>query len=238
MFSNYRRIISALAIATIIASGCSKSSSPSSPPTTTTPTPPSITFKGPNTNSSDTYAQMVKSMAASFTGLTSLYSPYFATNPKQNGSTWTWTVTEPPSLTATFTATKQSDGSFVWKLVLNGKSSSDSTTYNNWTALQGTSSADGKNGDWKVYQTNTTILAGEFIWSTDNAGKLTGTLRSYSETGTLSGSIAIINNSDGSGEIDEYDGNALVFKAVWTSSGSGTWWSYNNGTQTGTGTWT
>ncbi|MGC8594563.1 MAG: hypothetical protein ACP5US_00665 [Candidatus Kryptoniota bacterium] len=181
---------------------------------------------------------MAKSLAAAFTGLTSLYAPYFANNPQQSGSTWTWTVTEPPSLTATFTAAQQSDGSFVWKLVLNGKSSSDTVTYNNWIALQGTSSADGKSGDWKVYKPNTTNLSGEFIWSTDNTGKLTGTMRSYSDTGTLDEYITIVNNPDGSGEIDEYNGNALVFKAVWTSSGSGTWWTYNNGTLTGTGTWT
>lgn len=239
MFSNHKKLIASLALITLVAYGCSKSSSTSTSPTTNPPKPPSITFKGPNTNSSDPYAQMTKSLATSFSSIIAAYSSFFATNAQQNGDTWTWTVTEPPSFTATFTAGKQSDGSYSWKLVMNGRSSSDTVTYNNWTALQGTSSADGKSGDWKVYYPNTTIVSGEVIWSTDNTGKMTGTIRSYSNTGALTGSIAIINNTDGSGEIDEYQGSTLVFKAVWTSSGSGTWWTYNNnGTQTGTGTWT
>jgi hypothetical protein len=136
-------------------------------------------------------------------------------------------------------ANKQTDWSYTWSLTLNGTESGSSTTYNNWVAFTGTSSADGKSGDFKAYDDNTTTLAGDFVWSVDANSKLTATLTSYS-SGTADGKVVIVNNADGSGELDAYSGTVLTFKSTWVASGAGTWWTYDSstGTQTGTGTWT
>ena len=230
-----------LAIA-LVAGGCNKKSSSPTSPQTTTPTFPLVTIKGPNTNSTDVYAQTTKATCSSVSALTTpaFLGALITVNPTQNGNTWTWTATE-GTLSITSTATKQSDGSYTWSATLNGMDPQDSVVYNNWVALTGSSSADGKSGDFKSYNINVTTLEGDFIWTTNASGVLTATLQSYSSNGTtVTGKIVITNNTDNSGELDEYTGTVLVFKSTWVTAGSGTWWTYDqsSGAQTGTGTWT
>ncbi len=233
--------VAAFLTAAVILYGCSKSSSTTNPPSSTAPTIPSVTFSGPTTTSSDQYAQMTKSYALMFNGLSSYFTAYQGLHAAQNGNTWSWTYSNPATnFTGTLTVTQQSSGGYSWKLVLNGKeSATDTVTYNNWTAMTGTTSSDGKSGSWTIYNENTAIIAALYTWSTSSSGTLTGTLKSYSNTGTLEATITVTNNPDKSGEVDIYSGTTLVFKATWIANGSGQWWTYDNsGTQTGTGTWT
>ena len=229
-----------LAIALIVG-GCNKKSSnpATSPQTSTTPTFPVVSIKGPNTNSTDTYAQTVKAYATSVSQLTtpSFLGAIITVSPTQSGNTWTWAGTE-GNFTVTATATQQTDGSLTWSATLNGTDPSSGTTYNNFVAMTGSSSADGKSGDFKSYVDNTTTLDGDFAWSTNASGALTATLQSYTN-GSVTNKITIVNSSDGSGELDAYSGTVLTFKATWVANGSGTWWTYDSGTgtQTGTGTW-
>ncbi len=55
------------------------------------------------------------------------------------------------------------------------------------------------------------------------------------------GRIEITVNPDESGSVTYYEWNGsafvMVFKAVWNTDGSGEWWTYENGVQTGHGTW-
>jgi hypothetical protein len=225
----------------LVGAGCSKkSSSPTSPQTSNAPTFPSVVVKGPTTNSTDQYAQTTKAYATEANALTStaLFAAFSGLNPTQNGSTWTWTVTE-QTLTVTFTETQQADGSLTWSWKQNGTDPQTQVVYNNWVFFSGTHNADGKSGDWKVYNDNTTTVAGDYAWSTNASGVLTATLTSYNTDGTLDGKLVIVNNTDNSGEVDVYTGTVLTFKATWVASGSGTWWTYNStsGTQTSTGTW-
>lgn len=227
----------------LVATGCNKSSTnnPTSPQQTTAPTFPTVTLKGPNTNSSDTYAQLTKQTVASVSVLTTptFLSALILVNPTQSGNVWTWSATE-GSLTITGTSTVQNNGGYVWSAKLNGLDPSDSVTYNNWQALYGSSSADGKSGNFSSYDVNTTTLASTFVWATAADSVLTATLTSYDTNGTtVTGKIVIINNPDNSGELDEYSGTTLVYKSVWVAAGSGTWTTYDSstGTQTGTGTW-
>lgn len=226
----------------LVAAGCNKKSSSPTAPQTTAPTFPLVTIKGPNTNSTDQYAQTTKATCASVSALTTpaFLGALITVNPTQSGNTWTWSATE-GTLTITSTATKQSDGSYTWSAKLNGMNPSDSVTYNNWVALTGSSSADGKSGDFKSYVVNATTLEGDFTWTTNASGVLTATLQSYSSDGsTVTGKLVITNNSDNSGELDVYTGTVLTFKSTWVAAGSGTWWTYSvtTGAQTGTGTWT
>jgi hypothetical protein len=225
------------ALLALLIASCSKKESSPTEPEGPAPSIPVVTFKGPNTNSSDVQAMTVKSYVSAMNTYTMIFTPFMALQGAQSGNTWTWTYTD-RTLTVKFTATRQGDGSYTWKMVLNGPDPDNSNVvYNNWTAIEGTTGADGKNGNWKIYEDNKTILAAEYIWTTSN-NVLTGTLKVYS-SGTLSDQTIVINNPDGTGELREYQGTILIFKAVWQANGSGQWWTYNlSGQQTGTGTWT
>ncbi len=227
-------------VLTVVLSGCgSKSSSPTAPATNTAPSFPSVAISGPKTTSTDQHAQMTVAYAAEVNAYTSgaVFAEFTGQNGTQSGNTWTWTVTN-GTLTVTFSETKQSDGSYTWQWVANGTDPSTHVTYSNWTFFSGTRSVDGKNGDWKVFNDNKTSLAADFSWSTNAGGTLSGNALLYDTTGTLTGKITAVNNTDKSGEVDVYTGTVLTFKATWVAAGSGSWWTYDNtGTQSGTGTW-
>lgn len=237
MFHRVKPLFAVLLMFALLNSGCSKKdSSPTEPQTTDTPTIPTVTFKGPNTSSTDINAQMIKSYASAMNTFSTMFLPYQQLQSARSGNTWTWTYTD-RTLTATFTATSQSDGSYQWKMVLNGVDADDGTTYNKWTALEGTTSGDGKTGSWKIYDENKTTVATEFNWTTTN-NVLTGIQKDYS-SGAVTDQITLINNPDNSGEMRVYSGTVMTYKATWTSTGSGQWWTYNSsGAQSGTGSWT
>jgi hypothetical protein len=219
----------------LLAAGCSKKSSPTSPQTSTPPTFPTVTLKGPNTSSTDTYAVKTKTDIAGLNGTVASpeISLILSVTPVHNGNTWTWTLIE-GAATITATATTQPDGSNLWTAKINGTIPGDTVTYNNWTAISGTSSADGKSGNFNTYNVNDTTVAGTAVWTTNSSGQLLATLSLFSQ-GVLTGKSIVTNNADGSGELDEYAGSTLVFKSTWVNAGSGTWWTYSNtGTQSGT----
>jgi hypothetical protein len=218
--------------------GCSKNDKSPTQPQNTAPLLPSIAFNGPNTSSQDPNAQQAKLHIQTINGYTNILAPFAGLQATLNGNSWTWTYNV-QNLMATLTATQQSDGSYYWKLVLNGTDPNTNTAYNNWTAIDGTTSAGGKNGNFKGYSPNTTTLLAEFAWSTSLNGVLTGTFKLYDNTGAVTSQIDIVNNSDGSGEVRLSTAGTLSFKAVWLANGSGQWWKYDaNGNQTATGSWT
>ena len=236
MIHRSKLLFTAPLIFAVILSGCSKDSSSPSEPQATAPTFPTLVFKGPNTSSTETNAQMIKSYASAVNSFTMMFVPYQQLPSTRDGNTWTWTYTE-GTLTLKMTSTAQSDGTYLWKLILNGQDQSDGVTYNNWTGMDGSTSADGKSGNWKIYEENTTTVATDFSWSTTN-NVLTGTQKEYTN-GSSSGQIILVNNPDNTGEMRMYTGAVMTYKATWTAGGSGQWWTYDSsGTQTGTGSWT
>lgn len=196
---------------------------------------PTVSFKGPNTQSTDQYALLTKSSVESFNAYPQLLSAMFSsTKPSNSNGQWLWVVSPGQGATETFTAKKNSDGSYTWTLVLNGTIQND--TYSNWKALEGTTSADGKTGNWKIYDDNTTTLVGEFTWSTNSGGILSGTFLSY-ENGATSGKFEVVNNPDNSGSLKVYSNNILSFYSTWKADGTGTWHSYENGVEKTNGNW-
>jgi hypothetical protein len=229
-------LFTALLLFAFILSGCSKDDSSPTEQQVTAPTVPALVFKGPNTASTETNAQMIKSYVAAMNTFTTMFAPYQYLQSVRDGNTWTWTYTE-GTLTVKMTSTSQSDGTYLWKLIFNGKDPSSTLTYNNWTGMEGSTSADGKSGSWKIYDDNTTTIAGDFSWSTTN-NILTGTQKEYTN-GTSTGQIVLVNNPDNTGEMRVYTGTVVTYKATWTATGSGQWWTYGStGAQTGTGSWT
>lgn len=219
-----------------ILSGCSKKDSSPTEPEVTAPTIPSLVFKGPTTASTETNAQMIKSYVSSMNTFTTMFAPYQYIQSVKNGNTWTWDYTN-GTFTVKMTSTAQSDGTYLWKLILNGKDPSSNISYSNWTGMEGSTSADGRSGTWKIYEENKTTIATDFAWTTTN-NILTGTQKNYASSSSTS-QIVLINNPDNTGEMRIYTGTVVTYKATWTANGSGQWWTYNaSGTQTGTGSWT
>lgn len=224
-----------LALVVLIA-GCSKNESSPTEIQPSSPTLPSIIFKGPGSSGSDAGLNLIRSYVANADLFAVALAPLAATTPVQSGSTWTWSYVN-KTLTLVLTATKQSDGSYLWRLVFNGVDPNDGTTYDHWLGVEGTTSADGKTGSGKNYVRNKTVVANEFNWTTAN-NVLTGTVKSYFN-GIVVGQTVVVNNPDNSGEVRVSIGSILIYKAIWQANGSGQWWSYDsNGVQTGTGTWT
>ena len=216
----------------LLSSGCTNSPTA---PEQSTPTIPSISFKGPKTNSSDPNAQSVITSVASLNVYTEQLTLLGSLPSVQKGNTRTWTYTF-KQLTATLTATAQADGSDQWALVLNGTDTSG-TNYSNFTVGRGTTSADGKNGTWDLYDSTSTSPLSELSWTTTN-DILNGTLKSF-QGGSVNAQTIVVNNPDNSGQLTLYSGTTLTFKAVWLPNGSGQWWTYDpNGAQSGIGNWT
>ncbi len=238
MKKHFKAAVMAAAMLTLVIIGCSKNDKSLMQPQNTPPLLPSIAFNGPNTGSQDPNAQQAKFHIQTINAYTNILAPFAGLQGTPNGNGWTWTYNV-QNLTAMLTATQQSDGSYYWKLVLNGTDPNTNTTYNNWTALDGTTSADGKSGDFNGYSPNTTTLLAEFSWSTNSTGALTGTFKLYNNGSTITSQIDIVNNSDGSGEVRLSTGGTLSFRVAWQANGSGQWWRYDaNGIQTATGSWT
>jgi hypothetical protein len=217
-----QKFLAFVLIALLTASiGCKKDDS-STGPASTAATIPTVTFKGPS--ASETHAQTANTYAQSMNSLLSASSAFSAMPASTNGNVSTWTINA-GSYTSTFTATKQSDGSYTWKWVLNGTVGNQ--TYNNWTYWSGTTSADGKTGSWSFYENGSTRPVEDLNYTNVN-GVLTGTWLIYNTSGVVDSKMVIINNTDNSGEFDwYYDGTTLSMKVTWTASGTGHWWQYN-----------
>lgn len=229
-----------LAILAFLAASCSKSSNPAGP----VAKPPELNvpaFKGPDLTSAgaDTSygAKFAGGLATTFNLFATEYTGIFAQagSPHQSGSTWTWTISG-SAYTIIFTAT-QSDTTYQWKDVVDG--TYNGLTYHNWTAFKGSESASGANGDWILYNDGTTTPLSTVSWSTDSNDNLTGTIIGYDTTGAETDKYVVVNNKDGSGELEEYaNGSTLVMKVTWASSGTGAWWKYDDkGNLVGSGAW-
>ena len=222
--------------------GCDKTSDNPTNATTQKPTSPKVTFDGPNTTSSNSYALEAKSYSQLFNSLALQFSS-LADMPggTQNGNVWTYTYTA-GSFTETISVEVLSDGSNKWKVMFSGTETGSSVTYVNWVAFEGTSSADGKSGSQKFYEDNTTTIEVEISWSTSAQGNETGILKSYT-SGVLDEQLEIVNNTDGSGSMKLYEKKSgsvetyLSLDISWITNGTGTYKLYNEaGTVTSQGT--
>ncbi len=230
-----------LATVAMMLAGCSKSSSPTSASSTTAPKLSAPVFKGPGTNATgaDTSygALTVNGLAATFNSVSAGYSAIFtqAGTPKQSGNTWTWTISG-SGYTLTFSAA-QSDTTYQWKDVINGNY--QGTSYTSWTAFTGSETESGSNGNWTLYNQNTTTLFAQVSWTTDPSGNLSGNITTYDSTGAQSNKYDFVNNKDNSGSLEQFTtGTNPVLKVVWTSSGTGQWWEYDDqGNVTKSGSW-
>ncbi|MGE5352804.1 MAG: hypothetical protein ACM3P0_12025 [Acidobacteriota bacterium] len=236
----YNFLILSFLIAAFLASGCSKKDdNPAAPAVVTNPGPPPavprIDIKGPGSTSNDPILLLAKSYFQSL-GTLSYYSNMFRDVQAVYSDTGWVRKFLNGSITATLTTKKLADGSYAWKLTLNG--TSDSVTYNNWLALEGTSSADGKMGTWKLFRQNTNLLTGDYSWQKNADSSVTATIREYNADGSLRTRIEASEKTDNSGQVLVYFTGNLAFKASWLANGSGEWWTYDSsGNIKHQGTW-
>ncbi len=226
----------AVAVATLALVGCDKKTdSPTSTTTGSTPSVPVIQIQTsiPDTTTSP-YAQSARGQVQAFNGFFAQGAIFSALQANKSGNTWTWTYGA-NGVTETFTATLQNDGSYTWSLTLNGTDGQH--TYNNFQMWYGTTSGDGKSGNWTIYDYNDTTSV-KFTWSTDANGTLTGTMDDMAGA-TVQHRITITARADKSGEINYYDGTAtLTARWVWTVDGHGSFYSYPTpGASAPAGTW-
>lgn len=224
----------------LLAAGCSKEdSNPASSTAVTNPGPPpsvpNINIKGPSSMSDDPSLALVKGLFQGFNTFTYYSNKFQNVQAVYSDSTWVRKFVEGP-ITAVLTATQLSDGTFSWKLTLNG--TNDTVTYNNWLALEGTSSADGRIGTWKLFRNNTNILTGDYSWQTNTDNSTTITVREYQADGNVRSKIEATENTDKSGQVLVYFLSNLSFKALWAADGTGQWWTYDSsGNIRHQGTW-
>lgn len=226
--------------ATIQFSGCAKKEDNPVDSKPSKPGIPTLSLKGPNTQSTNTYASMANMYALLMNGELGFLEAFRDLQGTQNGNVWTYTVTA-GTLTETITATVSANGSTTWKVIFNG-TIDNSTTVNNWVAFEGTTSADGKSGNWKVYEPGTTTLSALFEWSTDGAGIQTATLQTYNN-GATNGKMTMTNNPNGSGTLKIYSlngSNNTLYLSVdisWLANGTGSYTTYTQDGTSTTGTW-
>jgi hypothetical protein len=231
------RVGMVLLLAGIIA-GCSKSSNNGG----TAPELVAPVFAGPDSDitAAPCYAAyLADSCAMAFNVPAAQYlSLLSGLNGSQSGGTWSWTGTK-NGVTVTWTATPASEG-YNWKLVENGPSAG--ITFDNWTALSGYETTDGKNGSWMLYYPNTSSPLDSVSWSTATSGVLSGTVFVYNPLqGTVAETLEFTNDkANKSGELKIYLGApsaaSRVWDITWTASG-GTWTQSYGGVTLNTGQW-
>lgn len=223
----------------LFAAGCSKNDSGPSSPTnnpgnSTPPAVPTVSFRGPASTAQNPSLFLINGYIQAMNILTNYSNMFANVQATFDNGVWTRKFLN-GTITALLTTTQLSNGTYSWKLTFNG--TSDSASYVNWLALEGTSSADGKTGTWKLYANNTNLLQGEYTWQRNDDGSLAGTIRQYNN-GTEQTRIEAKNNSDNSGQVTVYSKNNLSYKAIWQSDGTGQWWQYDStGSIVHQGTW-
>ncbi|MGE5430895.1 MAG: hypothetical protein ACM3QX_07465 [Syntrophomonadaceae bacterium] len=240
MKRSFSFLVLSFLILAFLAAGCSKKDdNPAAPAVVTNPgTPPEVPnvgIKGPSSTSNDPFFLLAKSYFNSL-GTFTYYSDMFRNVQAVYSDTGWVRKFLNGSITATLTSTRLADGSISWKLILNG--TTDSVTYNNWLALEGVSSADGKSGTWKLFHQNTNLLTGDYSWQKNADSSITATIRDYNASGTIRTRIEATDKADNSGQVLVYFYTSLSFKASWLSDGTGQWWTYDSsGNIRHQGTW-
>jgi len=229
-----------------IGSGCSKNESSTAPEETQPPEPAltSITVPESLAESENPMARLVVTYVNMVNALTG-YSSYFSPPPNSqqlespvlsSSSTWTYTWTT-DSLTITLTVV-ETDEAYTWDVVLTGTDGIHS--YEDWLFIHAEQAKDGTNGIVVMYKPITTDVAMRWEWTVDEDGTCNFVFTFYGDE--TQGRIEVVAHPDGSGELSFYayaEGSYdLTFHAEWASEGSGEWWTYQDGEETGHGTWT
>ena len=226
-----------LLLTAIFISGCSKSSTG---PGGNAPTLVAPVLVGPVPSlSADTSvtALTVIGFVAQFDTIGAGYvSLFIGLSGSESGNVWTWTHQYPTGGTIRWTDSTTSNGG-DWKLVENG--SFPNGSFDNWIALTGYESSDGKTGNWVIFNDNSTAPADSVEWSTDQQGNLDGEAVVCNSSGEVTQTVVFSGvNANHTGEAKLYAGPiSTSYEDVnWTPNG-GTWTIYFEGVAVNNGNW-
>ncbi len=196
---------------------CSKDST-SSKETQKPPELPAIPQASVPDNAPAEVQTLRTTMTGFFTGPSAFMQFLMSVEPTRSGDEWIWTK-QNNNLTITVKAKSTNDDRINWQLFLNG--TDGFITYDDWRAVNGYASPDDKSATWEIYALNDTTVAANYSWDMDQDGNVESELESNSSI------IKIYNNADGSGKLEHYKNDVLVFEAVWNAAGSGSWKKYD-----------
>jgi hypothetical protein len=216
-----------------ILTNCSKDES-----TKSNSTPPSlpqpITLTAPNSVNAPAEVKNGSSTINSYSNTVAIYIQLLGqTNPAFDGKKFIWSYSFSG---ATVEVTAQRTGKDVveWAVSINGAATSG-TTYNDWTAVSGTTSEDGKSQTWHLYQTNSATEIVQVAWQTDANAVLTAMLQ---YPAPISEKLQVINRPDSSGSYTKRLSNIVTYDALWKADGSGSYQEWDaNGNLIAEGTW-
>jgi len=231
--------------------GCSKdeSTSPTSPSNQNNDSPPAFEAQGVTipdelAQSQDPMAQQAVAyimMANAFTSYTGFLTPPSGTEAPElssgyDGPPWvfTWDVDDGANQYTVILTINETSTSYTWSVTVDGVL--EGVTLDNFVYIEGEQAKDEKSGSITVHDPETQGVALTVNWNIDSSNVYHLVYEAPEE-----GRIEITVNPDESGSVTYYEWNGsafvMVFKAVWNTDGSGEWWTYENGVQTGHGTW-
>lgn len=225
---------------------CSKDSSPTAPKEqkeAPTLAAQQVTVPPQMAQSTDPHAQLAVgfiSMANSFSAFGSNFAPpalqktMFAASPDDD-PTWfqTWTNA---GLTISVSIYDKGD-MYVWDIRFSGTDGED--TFDNWLFIHAEQSQERNSGTMTIYEPVTTKVSSVFTWGMDADNVYTLTMVSIFEGAAEK--VVVQQRPDKSGSLEASEGTldnfVLQFACQWTAEGSGTWTSYDNGTEIDSGSW-
>ena len=225
--------------------GCSEDEESPVKPTPKTEPPEfqlrDITFPDKMKNSTDEKAQLAMTViqgAMSFEGTGCIFAPPSGAEVLAETQTaWEYSWQE-GNLTKRLAITSlTSINQRKWQIYYTG--SADGITYeDNWRFMDAGQTTDLGGGHVYVYKPNTKQIINEWTWRTES-GKYTFETYDYS---TPKLNIEIIINSNKSGKVERFVPSATGVMMhdlliSWDKNGNGSWWTYESGVTTGSGTW-
>lgn len=106
-----------------------------------------------------------------------------------------------------------------------------------FTYISAEEAKDGKSGNWKVFDFETTSdYVWTYNWTLDASETFAATLL-WNDSGEV-GSFNVISRKDNSGSFTYKIGSVLHAEVIWNANGSGTYWIYGDGSDDLSGSWT
>jgi len=194
-----------------------------------------VTFPEKMQNSSD---QMAKEtierihQTMSFEGTGCVFeAPANSTAVTETTSAWEYQWTE-DQVTNSLKITSTADRN-MWQIYFDGGS------YSNWRYMDAVQRSDRTSGHVHLYRSSTSQIEHEWVWYTLENQEYKFIKQVYSDPNSK---VEIAFKSDGSGKLETFlpgSGGSLVYelRVSWDNEGNGSWWTFDDGTQTGSGTW-
>ena len=201
------------------------------------------------TNSDDSYAMECVSMIndaldmSEFVGDMEVPDGAVKTARKSSGDTWTWTVNAQGHTYSFYWTYSDDSEKHYWTMEIEVDGSDKYAYIQAWEYKDGSGGQVKYNFNWvaAVYgSTDFDEIFWTYTWDLDDSGN-------YHFTMTWDGSeegydfyieYAIVVNEDGSGSIQYWLMEELVYEMVWDAQGNGTWIFYSGGQEFMSGSWT